>query len=244
MRTTNSRRPSRRRGKALLALLAATAALAGGAQALAPASAAALTNQDECQNRVDFGYFEVCLDERNGGGSEGGTVTTPGGPGDPPGEVIVLVGKKPKPAGAEPSPDTDPPPDPRNCWHKPGYLCEPPPEPELIPGFSGKAVPQLIPACDQGDLRYGHLDMARCKREMRDIVRALDLKAHLRAMLISHPFCQDARDVLDGLDLYMRQLARAGLYSKQRWHLLGLDDVAGQALQTWRDGDCSVMNEM
>jgi hypothetical protein len=67
-----SRRPSR----ALLATFAATAALAGGAQALAPAPAAAVTDQaNDCLQEQIF-YFVDCEEGDNGGGG-GGPTTAP-----------------------------------------------------------------------------------------------------------------------------------------------------------------------
>jgi hypothetical protein len=92
-RATKKLKPRRGRAKAPLAALSALLMLAGAVQVLAPASAAALTNQAGCRNVLDLGYIEVCLDDENGGGSEGG------------GETITITDTKPdvNPCIANPS---------------------------------------------------------------------------------------------------------------------------------------------
>jgi hypothetical protein len=96
-RTTRRLKPRRGRAKASLVVLSGLLALAGAAQVLAPASAAALTNQAGCRNVLDLGYIEVCLDDENGGGSEG---VGPGG-----NENITITDTKPdvNPCIANPS---------------------------------------------------------------------------------------------------------------------------------------------
>jgi hypothetical protein len=74
----------RRRSTALIALFAATAALAGGTQALAPAPAAAVVQQGEECPKVDFIFFETC-EEENGGGTTGPTGGATPGAGENPG---------------------------------------------------------------------------------------------------------------------------------------------------------------
>ncbi len=63
-----TRAPGDSRAKALLALLAATAALAGGTQALAPASAAAMINDGE-----ECGEPTVDCEPGGGAGGSGGS---------------------------------------------------------------------------------------------------------------------------------------------------------------------------
>ncbi len=70
-----------RRAKTAFALLTATAALAGGTQALAPAAATAMDNQgSECQNLPTW-ERTVCEMENGGGSGAGGAGGTSGDPG-------------------------------------------------------------------------------------------------------------------------------------------------------------------
>jgi len=88
MTSTTGHRPLIGRGKLLIALLAATAMLAAGAQALAPAPAAAVINEgEECDPNTTSSSFDCEPDGGGGGGSGGGGDNTGGGeagtPGDP-----------------------------------------------------------------------------------------------------------------------------------------------------------------
>ena len=72
---TNDRMPLRRRGKIAVALFAATAVLAGGAQALAPAPAAAL-QAEKCSDEWDLvmaqcSYADTGDNPGGGGGGSG-----------------------------------------------------------------------------------------------------------------------------------------------------------------------------
>jgi hypothetical protein len=76
MTSRRARRRPRQRGKSLIALLVAAAALAGGAQALAPASAAATIYQDmtekECNDEFGRWFDGTCEVNIGGGGGSGG----------------------------------------------------------------------------------------------------------------------------------------------------------------------------
>lgn len=78
-------RPRRRRGKVLIATLATTAALGGGAQALAPAPAAAMIDSNISQGKCEFffgtwDWFNETCDINIGGGG-GGSGPLYAGPG-------------------------------------------------------------------------------------------------------------------------------------------------------------------
>jgi hypothetical protein len=79
---------SLRRAHRLLALLTATAVLAGGTQALAPTPALAMDNQgNECQNLPTW-ERTVCELENGGGSGAGGAGGAGGTNGDPGGQTI------------------------------------------------------------------------------------------------------------------------------------------------------------
>jgi hypothetical protein len=90
----------RPRGRALIALFAATAALAGGTAALAPAPAAAVTSEGGDCFTVDTLLFKIECDDLDQGGGLGsgsgtGPVTTPpadGGSDQQPFQGMVPVG--------------------------------------------------------------------------------------------------------------------------------------------------------
>ena len=65
--------PSRRGSRTFLALFAATAALSGGAQALAPASTAAAVQTEGCSDEWDMVLGQCThVTEGNGGGADNG----------------------------------------------------------------------------------------------------------------------------------------------------------------------------
>src|SRR5262249_25560823 len=73
------REPRRWRSRALIAALAAAAALVGGAQALVPASAMAMTDEnDDCTQMIGPNYWDDCAD--SGGQAGAGGIGTTGDP--------------------------------------------------------------------------------------------------------------------------------------------------------------------
>jgi hypothetical protein len=68
----HARRPAHRRAKTALALMAATAALAAGAQALAPTPAVAMINLGDCANLSGPALFECEMHGAGAGGASGG----------------------------------------------------------------------------------------------------------------------------------------------------------------------------
>jgi hypothetical protein len=104
------RKPRRRNGKATIANMLVLCAMAGGTQAIAPASAAAMTNEELaqiCAGVFDrIGDFTVCINDTDlgsggsGGGSYGGDGSYGGGAGYAPPptqkpETIVVTAAKP-----------------------------------------------------------------------------------------------------------------------------------------------------
>jgi hypothetical protein len=83
-----------RRGRAMLALLTATAALSGGAQALSPMPAAAMINLGDCANLSGPALFECEMRGAGAGGGSGGTAggsnNTTSGEEETIGEVIRI----------------------------------------------------------------------------------------------------------------------------------------------------------
>jgi hypothetical protein len=81
----NARRLAHRRTKTALALLTATAALSGGAQALAPTPAMAMNNQgNECQNLPTWERTVCELEDAGGSGASSGTAGGSNGSGGAP----------------------------------------------------------------------------------------------------------------------------------------------------------------
>jgi|GEM_PF-2808554 len=90
------------RGKLLLALFAASATLAGGAQGLVPTPAAAMIGEgEECADPV---VVSIECERTGGGGGGGGGTTGSGGSGGVVGsEVIEVEGSAPSPCVVQPS---------------------------------------------------------------------------------------------------------------------------------------------
>jgi hypothetical protein len=94
------------RGKVMLALLAATAALAAGAQALAPSPAAAMINLGDCANLSGPALFECEMRGAGAGGGSGGGGggSTSGDAGEEIiGEAIYVRDTRPSPTGCRQS---------------------------------------------------------------------------------------------------------------------------------------------
>jgi hypothetical protein len=94
-------------GRPLLALIAATAVLAGGTQALAPTPAMAMNNQgNECQNLPTWERTVCELEDGGGSGASGGTAGGSNGSGGAPTighETIVVHDTRPSHCQVSPS---------------------------------------------------------------------------------------------------------------------------------------------
>jgi hypothetical protein len=102
----NARGPAHRRAKTALALLTATAALAGGAEALAPSPAAAMINLGDCANLSGPALFECEMRGAGAGGGSGGGGggSTSGDAGEGIiGEAIYVRDTRPSPTGCRQS---------------------------------------------------------------------------------------------------------------------------------------------
>jgi hypothetical protein len=112
MTAPSHRQPSKLTGRALLAVLAATAALAGGAQALTPAPAAALDGTGpRCTTNIDLIFVEACVEDENGGGGASGRIGDPGpdpngGSGEQSGGGKVVTGGVGDPGPPDPGDDS------------------------------------------------------------------------------------------------------------------------------------------
>jgi hypothetical protein len=243
-----NRKPRRGRGKITVALFAATAALIGGTQALAPAPAAAVIT-DNCEVE----WLGVCVLEGDPGGS------------DQEGEVIVINDTKPtndNPAengSCAPRPGYlcpgDPIEDPMNCVPKPGYLC-----PTFCPADQSWRVDSTCPHATKlidvphgrpkdCPLGRGKAELLKCalKRLWREGLpkeawektrRSLSLDRVLRAL----DKCATTKAELENLEhfrLFGSPNGRGGApYSKAAWRSLGYVHKEARLRDRWEAAHC------
>jgi hypothetical protein len=213
---------SRRRwGRVAIALFAASGALAAGAQALAPASAAAAADVKGCDNTIDFGYFQVCMDRDDGGLGNGGGGSAgqqaDGGFDGAAGPQDLLQG-----SGPVLIPDR---------LDKAQLILDP----TCVDGSSPKWG---MPACDQPDECEGTVDFGYF--EVCTDRPGRQLSRELERALKGHRFsCIEGYRVARALQMYYWQLEIAHLHPGRVFAQTGLAVLLSRSLNAIDRPDCN-----